>query len=161
MAEYCLPAGDSFPSLSCPYETRLLEPPDFASLYLPEWGNALCAERRELDVVGMGAYADGKLVGLAGASADCDTMWQIGVDVLPAYRRQGIASALTGRLATEILRRGRVPFYCCAWSNLPSVRNAVRSGFLPAWVELTAKPTDIVESMNRLESEEKAHAENL
>ena len=75
-------------------------------------------------------------------------MWQIGIDVLPAYRRQGIAASLTGRLAAEILQRGRVPFYCSAWSNIPSVRNAIKSGFIPAWVEMTAKPAEVVEKMN-------------
>ena len=75
-------------------------------------------------------------------------MWQIGIDVLPAYRRQGIAAALTSRLALECLARDKVPFYCTAWSNLPSVRNALKSGFRPAWVELTAKSTETVAAMN-------------
>ena len=86
---------------------------------------------------------------LAACSADCDSMWQIGIDVLPQYRRQGIASALTGTLALEILERGKVPFYCCAWSNIRSARNAIRSGFRPAWVEVTVKPKEFVERMNR------------
>ena len=72
----------------------------------------------------------------------------IGVDVLADYRRQGIASALTSRLAVEILERGKVPFYCAAWCNLKSVRNAVKSGFRPAWVEMTAKPRETVDKMN-------------
>ena len=33
-------------------------------------------------------------------------------------------------------------------SNIRSVRNAVKSGFIPAWVELTAKPAGIVDAMN-------------
>ena len=76
-------------------------------------------------------------------------MWQIGIDVLPAYRRQGIASALTSRLALEILKLGKVPFYCAAWSNLKSVRNAIKSGFRPAWVEMTAKDAAFVQEMNQ------------
>ena len=100
-------------------------------------------------VLGIGAYDGGRLVGLAACSADCDSMWQIGIDVLPAYRRQGIASALTSRLAAEILARGKVPFYCCAWSNIKSARNAIKSGFRPAWAELTVKPAEFVEKMNR------------
>ena len=139
MAEYFLPDLDLLRLLSCPFELRLLHQADFDGLYTPQWSNALCEARRELDVLGVGAYDGGTLVGLAGCSADCETMWQIGVDVLPAYRRQGAASALTSRLALEILDRGRVPFYCAAWSNLKSVRNAIKSGFRPAWVELTAK----------------------
>ena len=90
----------------------------------------------------------GKLIGLAACSADCDDMWQIGVDVLPEYRRQGIASSLTSNLAMEIMDRGKVPFYCCAWSNLKSVKNALRSGFVPGWVEMTVKAASFVEKMN-------------
>ena len=73
----------------------------------------------------------------------------IGIDVLPEYRRQGIASALTSRLAIEILKCGKVPFYCAAWCNIKSVRNAIRCGFRPAWVEMTAKPCETVDGMNK------------
>ncbi|MBQ2734561.1 MAG: GNAT family N-acetyltransferase [Clostridia bacterium] len=148
MAEYFLPDVDALVALDCPYELRIFTQEDFADLYLPEWSNALCKDRKHLDVLGMGAYDGDKLVGLAGCSADCDTMWQIGIDVLPEYRRQGIASALTSRLAIEILNRGKVPFYCAAWCNLKSVRNAIKSGFRPAWVEMTAKSTELVDGMN-------------
>ena len=159
MAEYFLPDVDRIPDLSCPYETCVLEQAELGELYLPQWSNALCEDRKQLDVLGVGAYDGGKLVGLAGCSADCETMWQIGVDVLPEYRRRGVASALTGRLAREILRRGKVPFYCSAWSNIRSARNAIRSGFIPAWVEMTVKPTRLVEEMNQTEAEKIAVAE--
>ena len=152
MAEYFLPDVDALRRMdggtAIPYEVRLLTQADFGDLYRPEWSNALCEARRELDVLGVGAYDGETLVGLAGCSADCETMWQIGIDVLPAYRRQGVASALTRRLATEILARGKVPFYCAAWSNVRSVRNALRSGFRPTWVEMTAKSCETVDGMN-------------
>lgn len=147
MAEYFLPDMNKIKRLSCPYELKVLSQEDFTDLYLPQWGNALCRERKELDVLGVGAYDNGKLVGLAGCSADCDSMWQIGIDVLPEYRKNGIASALTSNLAIEVLERGNVPFYCCAWSNIASSRNAVKSGFVPSWVEMTVKPVSVVEEM--------------
>lgn len=150
MAEYFLPDLERLTALSCPYSLRLLMPDEFSALYLPQWENALCGRRKELDKLALGAYDGDTLIGLAGCSADCDTMWQIGVDVLPAYRRQGIASALTSGLALEILNREKVPFYCAAWSNLKSVRNALKSGFSPAWVELTAKELSFIEDCNRL-----------
>ena len=148
MAEYFLPDLRVLRPLDCPFELRVLTQSDFADLYVPQWSNALCESRKQLDVLGVGAYDGGKLVGMAGASADCDRMWQIGIDVLPAYRRRGIASALTSRLALEILEQGRVPFYCAAWCNVKSVRNAIASGFRPAWVEMTAKPCETVDTMN-------------
>lgn len=150
MAEYFLPDITLLKIRDCEYETRLLTQKDFEDLYKPEWSNALCEKRKELDVLGVGAYDGNKLVGLAACSADCDEMWQIGVDVLSDYRRQGIASALTSTLALEILSYSKVPFYCAAWSNIKSVRNAIKSGFRPAWVELTAKKSKFVDEMNKV-----------
>lgn len=148
MAEYFLPDLDELKPLDCPYPVKLLGPADFGPLYTSQWSNALCEKRRELDVLGVGAYDGEALVGFAACSADCADMWQIGVDVLPGYRRKGIASALTSQLALEILERGKVPFYCAAWCNVKSVRNAIKSGFRPAWVEMTAKPIAYVDKMN-------------
>lgn len=145
MAEYFLADVNVLKSLSCPYEMRMMGPEDFANLYKPEWGNALCEKRKELDVLGIGAYDKGKLVGLAACSADGEEMWQIGIDVLPEYRKLGIASALTSRLALEIIARGKVPFYCAAWCNIKSVRNAIKSGFRPAWAEMTVKSNSVIQ----------------
>lgn len=151
MADYFLPDIDEIFRCSpdCEYELRILKSEDFAELYIPQWKNALCADRKHLDRLAVGAFHKGKLIGLAGCSADCDTMWQIGVDVLPEYRRQGIASAITNRLARETFERDCVPFYCAAWSNVKSVRNAIRSGFRPGWVEATAKKNEFIEEMMR------------
>lgn len=148
MAEYFLPDPALLFPISCAYETRILSPVDFSALYLPQWSNALCEKRKHLDVLAIGAYDGETLIGLAGCSADCEEMWQIGIDVLPSYRRQGVASALTSQIAIEALQRGKVPFYCAAWSNVRSVRNAIKSGFRPAWVELTAKPAAFVVELN-------------
>ena len=147
-AVYYLPDVDKIREFPCPYEMRVLHQEDFADLYLPQWSNALCEKRKHLDVLGVGAYDNGELIGLAGCSADCEMMYQIGVDVLPEYRRKGVASAVTSRLALEILALDKVPFYCAAWCNIKSVRNAIRSGFRPAWVEITAKDAAFVDQMN-------------
>ena len=149
MAEYFLPDLTVLKQLSCEYELKVLNPVDFADHYKPQWSNALCEERKNLDVLAVAAYDCDKIIGMAGCSADCDTMWQIGVDVLPEYRRKGIASALTSTLAIEILKRDKVPFYCCAWSNLKSVRNAIKSGFRPAWVQLTIKKNHFIDKINK------------
>ncbi len=151
MAEYFLPDVEKLKKMSCEYELRVLHQEDFTDLYTKEWSNALCADRKELDVLGVGAYDNGKLVGLAGCSADCERMYQIGVDVLPEYRKKGIASALTSQLALEILALGKVPFYCAAWCNIKSVGNAVKCGFRPAWVELTARDREFVDKMNAVQ----------
>ena len=149
MAEYFLPDMDIIQNIPCKYTMKILEQKDFSDLYRPEWSNALCEKRKELDVLGVAAFDGDKMIGFAACSADCETMWQIGIDVLPEYRRKGIASSLTSTLAAEVIKRGKVPFYCSAWSNIRSVKNAIRSGFRPAWVQVTAKKNSMISDMNK------------
>jgi GNAT superfamily N-acetyltransferase len=85
------------------------------------------------DVLAVTAKSNGVIIGMAGASADCEMMWQIGIDVLPEHRGQGLAAALTAMLADEILRRGKVPYYGTATNHIVSQRVAIRAGFSPSW----------------------------
>ncbi|QHI72136.1 GNAT family N-acetyltransferase [Aminipila terrae] len=149
MSEYFLPDITALREIQCDYEMKILLPGDFANLYTSEWSNALCEKRKQLDVLAVAAYDKNKLIGLAGCSADCQSMWQIGIDVLPEYRRRNIASALTSRLALETIYRGKVPFYCAAWSNIRSVRNAIKSGFKPTWVEMNAQCISSISERNK------------
>lgn len=87
------------------------------------------------DVLAVSAWDGGKLIGLAGASNDSDTFWQIGVEVSPEYRRKGVGKGLVSALAKEILASGAVPYYGTWWSNLASQNLAVSAGFRPAWAE--------------------------
>ena len=143
MAEYFLPDIEKIKILPCGFEIKIINPP-FYGLYKKEWSNALCKQRKNLDVMAVGAYDGNKLIGLAGASADCADMYQIGVDVLRGYRKRGVGSALTSRLTAEILKAGKVPFYCAAWSNIKSVKNAIKCGYYPAWIELTVKSAEYI-----------------
>ena len=137
-AQRFLPDIDVIKPISCEYEIKILYPDDFAYLYdIPEWKNAIgSGKRRHLDMLAVGAFDGQKLIGLAGCEACCSSMWQIGVDVLPNYRRKGVASALTSRLALEILHIGKVPFTGNVWANIPSFKTQFASGFRPAWVEI-------------------------
>ena len=74
LSEYYLPRLERLSLQPCAYELRVLYPADFAELYRPAWSNALCAERRALDVLGVGAYDGDRLVG---------------PDVRPTHRRCG------------------------------------------------------------------------
>ena len=99
MAEYFLPDMERLKRLECNYVLKVLEQKDFADLYLPMWGNALCADRKELDVLGVGAYDGEKLVGLAACSADCDNMWQIDSPYTQMYTREEKISRLNTDIA--------------------------------------------------------------
>lgn len=92
------------------------------------------------DMLGVAAMKDGELLGMAGASADSPFLWQIGVNVLPEARGQGVAAMLVQLLRNDVLAAGRLPFYGTSISHLESQRVALRSGFLPAWFELVAAP---------------------
>lgn len=139
MGEYFLPRTALLKPAPCGKQTRILEKGEFEHLYLPQFRNALSSERKQLDILCAAAYDNGREIALAGCSMDAQEMWQIGVDVLPEYRRQGIASSLTTALACEVLKRGKIPFYGCSWANMKSQRNAIRSGFRPAWAQMSAR----------------------
>lgn len=80
------------------------------------------------------AKKDGHIVGMAGASLDGATMWQVGIDILPEYRNNGLAAYLVNWLTLEVLNRGYVPYYGTASTNIASQRVAHRAGYCPAWV---------------------------
>ena len=86
------------------------------------------------DVLVVYALAEDGIAGMAGASADSSLLWQIGIDVLVPYREKGLAAYLVSLLADEILKRGKVPYYGTASSNIASQATAYRSGFFPAWM---------------------------
>lgn len=90
------------------------------------------------DMLAAAAWQGSTLMGIAGATNDSDIFWQIGVDVLPAFRQKGLAVSLVSRLTREILMRGAVPYYGTWWSNIASRRVARACGYYPAWVETYA-----------------------
>lgn len=149
IAEFFLPDRNKQVSLNPAITIKMLYENEIPSLYHDKrFSMALSYEGDEdkKDVIAAVGYLDGQIVGIAGASNDCDTMWQVGIDVLPGYRRQGIAATLTRRLTDEILSLGKVPYYVTAWSNLASKNNAIRCGYRSTWVEMAAKEiTDAME----------------
>lgn len=92
------------------------------------------------DMLGVAAVKDGVILGMAGASADSPHLWQIGINVLPEARGQGVAAMLVSLIRNDVLAEGRLPYYGTSISHLESQRVALRAGFLPAWFELVASP---------------------
>ncbi len=104
------------------------------------FGNAFGFCDTAPDMLGVSAERGEKLLGMAGASADCPRFWQIGINVEAEARGQGIAAMLVSLLRNDILAEGRIPYYSTSISHLASQRVALRSGFLPTWFELVAAP---------------------
>jgi GNAT superfamily N-acetyltransferase len=91
------------------------------------------------DVAAAVASCGDEIVGIAGTKADCEIMWQIGVNVVEAARGGGIGRALVSRLTELILDSGRIPYYSTAVSNIRSRAVALNLGYWPAWTELYAR----------------------
>ena len=81
------------------------------------------------------AYKDGMAVAVAGASIVHDNLWEVGIDVLPASQRNGLATSMIRKLTSEILQKGAVPFYSASITNIGSQMVAARAGYLPCWVD--------------------------
>lgn len=141
LAQYFLPDPQFKEEQVFSFSLKLFQDKEILELYTLEFPMALCGTitGKRRDVLAVACFIDEKIVGVAACTNDSDTMWQIGVDVLKEYRRRGIATALVLRLKEEILRLGKCPFYCCAWSNLASKAVARKTGFKDGWVELSAK----------------------
>jgi len=141
MVEYFLPDITKSRDVKPDFDFSILRNDDITDLYGDDrFHNALRyarhSERR--DVIAVVGYRNKEIVGIAGASNDSTTMWQVGIDVVPAYRGKGVASVLTRVITDEILSQGIVPFYGTTWSHIASKNTAIDSGYKPAWVELAA-----------------------
>ncbi|MBR6222778.1 MAG: GNAT family N-acetyltransferase [Lachnospiraceae bacterium] len=79
------------------------------------------------------------IMGMAGCSEDGPHWQQIGIDVLPEYRSQGIGAYLVTLLKNKIIEMGDIPFYGTGAANVHSQNIAIKSGFKPAWVETEAE----------------------
>lgn len=87
------------------------------------------------DTEGAGIPANADPVAMVGMSDDSPIMRQIGIDVLPAFRGAGIASALVRDAARLTLAEGYLPFYGTSPSHILSQRVAMNAGLVPTWWE--------------------------
>ena len=97
---------------------------------------AFCFNEVSPDVLAVAAIIDNEIVGMAGASADSPSFWQIGINVNKEFEGRHIASGLVSILKGDILQKGIVPYYGTSFSNLASQHVAAKAGFEIAWVEL-------------------------
>ncbi len=102
--------------------------------------NAICTEYlpHRPDRIVVCAYDGETIMGMAGCSEDAHGWQQIGIDVMPGYRSQGVGTYLVTLLKNKILEKGEIPFYGTSVSNYHSWNIALNCGFRPAWVEIGA-----------------------
>lgn len=106
------------------------------------FGEALMFDEENPDALAVAAFDGDEIVAMAGASEDCSTMWQIGVNVIPSYRGSGIASNLVTLLKQEVLKRGKTPFTGTVESHFNSQNVSLNSGFRPIWGEIHSNSID-------------------
>lgn len=123
-------------------EFRLLERGDIGGFYPnSDWPNALQGNENPSrpDVLALAAMDGNRIAAMAGASADGEKLWQVGIDVQPEYRGRGLGARLVGGLCHEVQKRGAVPFYGTSLSNIHSQNIAYSCGFAPAWAAVSAR----------------------
>jgi len=91
------------------------------------------------DMLATVAFKDSVVVGIAGASADSDNLWQIGVGVADGYRRRGIGKSLVAALTEAVIDEGKVPYYSTFPANIASNALAQSLGYWHAWTEIYAR----------------------
>jgi RimJ/RimL family protein N-acetyltransferase len=144
IAEYYLPDITKAREVNLDFDIKILIGDEITKLYDDDrfhMALSYSCESERRDMIAVVGYKNGEIIGVAGASNDSATMWQVGIDVIPNFREKGIASVLTKIITNEILKLDIVPFYGTAWSNIASKNTAISSGYKSAWVELAA--TDI------------------
>lgn len=82
----------------------------------------------------------GEIVGIAGVSKDSEFMYQIGIDVLPRHRGNGLAPAMTASAARAVFGAGALPYYGTSNTNIASMSTAIAAELRPTWVEVLTRP---------------------
>lgn len=136
---YFLPL-EGFPQVNPTFPIKWFERDELEQFRGQPYPEAIAFHPRNPDILAVAAMDGDNIMGIAGASADTDDLWQIGITVNPAYRGQGIAVQLVTLLKDEIIRREKVPFYGTVESHNLSNSVAIKSGFFPVWSELTSGP---------------------
>lgn len=136
---YYIPDCNRIKELPYPegFNAHLKEGKEIHELYkIPGFENALMYDinHPRPDVIALYVMYGDEIVAMAGASQDCASMWQIGIDVLPNFRNKGLATILVSNLAIMIMEKGIVPYYGTASSNIASQSVAYKSGFMPTWM---------------------------
>ena len=97
--------------------------------------NENASKAPEVAAAGESAPVHANPIAVVGVSDDSPIMRQIGIDVLPAFRGAGIASALVRDAARLTLAEGYLPFYGTSPSHMLSQRVALNAGLVPTWWE--------------------------
>ncbi len=115
-----------------PGEARLLGPAEVAALqHVPRVLHEELVGAVEYSPVA-GAFAGGAPVAFCYASGITETLWDVSVDTLEAFRRRGLAQRAFRCLAATMRGRGKWPVWGALEWNAPSLALAATLGFRPS-----------------------------
>ena len=80
----------------------------------------------------------GDIFGLAGAGLESEGLFELGVQVRPAWQGRGIGRAVVGAVSRVVLEAGAAPVYTTWAANLGSRNLCLGLGYRPAWYEAYA-----------------------
>ena len=146
ISEWYLPLKFSDRDLQIPtyLDIKCLEDDQVGELYHHQgFRNALTYDDPSFTRMAIAAYHSNSLCAIAGASPNYRDMWCVGVDVIPEYRKQGIATYLVHALTKKVLGRRVLPMYPTWYSNIGSRNTALNAGYRPVWVEIGSEPVRI------------------
>jgi hypothetical protein len=109
--------------------TRLLDPADALDHVEPELRDEIEHARARTPVVV--ACADALPVAFCYAGSETETLWDVSIDTVDAFRRRGFAAAAFLDLAGRLRAKGKAPVWGALDSNQASLRLAARLGFAP------------------------------
>jgi GNAT superfamily N-acetyltransferase len=87
------------------------------------------------------ALTEGRPVSFCVASDQTEGLWDISIDTLERYRRQGYAARCVSYMVDEMRRRGKEPVWAAEVANSPSMRLAAKLGFVPVDGLLLFRPS--------------------
>lgn len=87
------------------------------------------------------ALADGRPVSFCYAGEQTEGLWDISIETLERYRRQGYAARCVVYMVDEMRRRGKEPVWAAEETNPPSMRLAAKLGFVPVDELVLFRPT--------------------
>ena len=114
------PPGPGVVLLDAPDETALRRVP-----------RNLRADVEGADAIALSLAGD-RVAAVCAAGAVTETLWDVGIDTVPAHRRRGHATAAFRALAAHMAAAGRQPVWGAEDDNVASLRLAAKLGFEPA-----------------------------
>lgn len=123
-------------------KVRWLAPEDITELEEDERiDEAFLFEDYIEDVLGVQVLSDtDEMLAVAGATANSDRMWELGVNSFAEGK--GYGQAALSALVKEVQKRGKVPYAGTALSHCASQNVSLRAGMVPSFCELRTVKID-------------------